>query len=111
MALKVLYRITFTYLDNIYEIYAGKIHESSMFGFLVIEDFVFGESTSLVVDPLEEKLKLEFQGVNRTHIPLQAVLRIDEVNKQGVSKMRDKSSSEVNKVTMFPVSGKQKDER
>ena len=31
-----------------------------MYGFVVIEDIVFGKNTSLVVDPSEEKLKTEF---------------------------------------------------
>jgi len=108
MASKTLYRVTFANLDAIYEIYARKIHESDMFGFLVVEDFVFGENTSLVVDPAEERLKLEFNGVKRTFIPMHAVFRIDEVNKQGVAKVRDKSP-DVNKVTMFPVPPKHKD--
>ena len=108
MTNKTLYRVTFAYLDSVYEIYARKIHESDMFGFLVVEDFVFGENSSLVVDPSEERLKLEFNGVKRTFIPMHAVFRIDEVNKQGIAKVRDKSA-EVNKVTMFPIPGKHKD--
>lgn len=108
MTSKTLYRITFSYLDAIYEVYARKIHESDMFGFLVVEDFVFGENSSLVVDPSEERLKLEFSGVKRTFIPMHAVLRIDEVNKQGVAKVREKSS-DANKITMFPVPGKPKE--
>ena len=107
MSKKNLYRITFAYLDAVYEIYARKIHESDMFGFLVVEDFVFGENTSLVVDPSEERLKLEFNGVERTFIPMHAVFRIDEVSKQGVAKVRDKSP-DANKITMFPVPGKPK---
>lgn len=108
MTNKTLYRITFANLDAVYEIYARKIHESDMFGFLVAEDFVFGENTSLVVDPAEERLKMEFQDVKRTFIPMSSVFRIDEVNKQGVAKVREKTS-DVNKVTMFPSPGKNKD--
>jgi hypothetical protein len=105
MSKKTLYRITFSHLDAVYEIYARKISESDMFGFLEVEEFVFGENTSLVVDPAEERLKLEFNSVKRTFIPLHAVFRIDEVEKQGVAKVRDKSPDS-NKVTMFPVPGK-----
>ena len=108
MSNKTLYRVTFAHLDAVYEIYARKIHESDMFGFLVIEDFVFGENTSLVVDPSEERLKLEFNGVKRTFVPIHSVFRIDEVSKHGVAKVRDKSS-DVNKVTMFPIPSKGKD--
>ena len=102
MTNNTLYRITFAYLDAVYEMYARKIHESDMFGFIVIEDFVFGESSSLVVDPANERLRLEFNGVKRTTIPMQAVFRIDEVNSHGTAKIRDKSQ-DLAKITMFPV--------
>ena len=108
MTSKALYRVTFAYLDAVYEVYARKVSESDMFGFLVIEDFVFGENTSLVVDPSEERLKLEFNGVKRTFIPMQAVYRIDEVSKQGVAKVRDKST-DANKISLFPVPNKPKE--
>lgn len=108
MSKKQIYRITFANQDAIYEIYARKVSESEMFGFLEIEDFVFGENTSLVVDPSEERLKIEFSNIKRTFVPMHAVFRIDEVDKQGVSKVKDKSMND-NKVSMFPVSGKRKD--
>ena len=87
--------------------YARKIRESEMFGFLEIEDFVFGENTTLVIDPAEERLQLEFCDVKRTFVPLQSVFRIDEVVKAGVAKIREKSSD--GKITMFPISGKHKE--
>jgi hypothetical protein len=99
----MIFRISFSYLDSVYEVYAKHVTESDMFGFILIEDFVFGEQTSLVVDPSEEKLKLEFAGVNRIYIPSHAIHRIDEVEKQGVSKIRD--GKHANKVALFPVSG------
>ncbi len=108
MTNKTLYRITFAYLEAVYEIYARKVVESEMFGFLEVEDFVFGETTSLVVDPAEERLKLEFGSVKRTFIPMQSVFRIDEVNKRGVAKVREKSA-DTGKISMFPVQGKPKD--
>ena len=74
----------------------------------MVEDFAFGENTSLVVDPAEERLKMEFNGVKRTFIPMHTIFRIDEVNKQGVAKVRDKSPN-TNKVSMFPVPGKHSD--
>ena len=36
----------------------------------------------VVVDPTEEKLKSEFTGVKRSFIPMQAIIRIDEVEKK-----------------------------
>lgn len=95
MANKTIYRITFTNQDNTYEIYARHVGESDMFGFLEIEEFVFGETTQLLVDPSEERLKNEFAGVKRTYVPMHSVLRIDEVEKEGVGKIHDKKGSNV----------------
>lgn len=102
MASKTLYRITFSYLDAIYEMYARKVYESDLFGFVEVEEFVFGEHTSLVVDPSEERLKTEFHEVTRTYVPAHAVLRIDVVHKRGTAKIHDKQP--VNgKISPFPV--------
>lgn len=108
MSKERLYRITFSNQDAIYEIYARKVCESEMFGFLEVEDFVFGEHSSLVVDPSEERLKIEFSSIKRTFIPMHSVFRIDEVNKRGSAKVRDKSGAD-SKVSLFPVQGKSKD--
>lgn len=72
---------------KIYEIFARQITQSSMYGFVEIEELVFGEKTSLVVDPSEERLKDEFAGVKRTYIPMHSVIRIDEVEKRGTAKI------------------------
>ncbi|MCG7943854.1 MAG: DUF1820 family protein, partial [Candidatus Thiodiazotropha taylori] len=50
--------------------------------FVEVEDLIFQETSSLVVDPSAEKLKEEFSGVQRTRIPIHSVIRIDEVEKQ-----------------------------
>lgn len=102
MSKKTLYRITFANQDAVYEIYARKIMESEIFGFIEVEEFIFGENTALVVDPSEERLKLEFEDVKRTFIPMQAVFRIDEVTRQGTGKVKEKSR-ETGAVSLFPV--------
>ena len=63
---------------------ARQIFQSDMWGFIEVEEFVFGERSQLVVDPSEEKLKNEFKGVKRSYIPMHSIIRIDEVEKQGV---------------------------
>ncbi len=108
MAKESLYRITFANQETVYEIYAHKVCESEIFGFLEVEDLVFGENSALVVDPSEERLKVEFSSVKRTFIPMHAVFRIDEVSKQGVAKMRDKVKTD-NKVSLFPLPNKRND--
>ena len=60
---------------------------------------MFDERSQVVVDPSEEKLKSEFTGVRRSFIPMQAIIRIDEVEKTGVAKI-----SSGDKITPFPVS-------
>lgn len=98
---KTIFRITFSYLDSVYELYARQVIESDMFGFILIEDFLFGEQTALVVDPSEEKLKVEFNGVKRIFVPTGSIHRIDEVEQNGVPKIRD--GKNISKVALFPV--------
>jgi hypothetical protein len=108
MTKKTLFRITFANQEAIYEVYARSMKESDIFGFLEVEELVFGEQTSLVVDPSEERLKLEFSGVKRTFIPMHSIYRIDEVNKQGTAKVKD-NPGYGGKVSPFPGTGKIKE--
>ena len=43
----------------------------------------------MIVDPAEEKLKNEFSAVKRSFIPMQSVVRIDEVEKEGACKISE----------------------
>jgi hypothetical protein len=103
METKRIYRISFYNQADIYELHARKVYQSDLYAFVEIEDIIFGERSTVVVDPSEEKLKSEFAGVTRTHIPLQAVIRIDEVEREGMNKIisADKLSG---KVTPLPLS-------
>jgi hypothetical protein len=82
----------------VYEVYCREVYTSDLWGFIEIEDFVFGERNQMVVDPGEEKLKSEFAGVKRSFIPLQAVVRIDEVEKEGVPTI-----SKGDNIAPFPI--------
>ncbi|MEE9142749.1 MAG: DUF1820 family protein [Gammaproteobacteria bacterium] len=86
-AKKHIYKIVFMNQGKVFEIYARSVSQGGLFGFIEVEDFVFGERTSVVVDPSEERIKSEFSGVKRSYLPMHSVLRIDEVEKQGVSKI------------------------
>lgn len=99
MPARHLYKIVFMNQGDVYEIYARKVSQNTLFGFVEIEDLVFGERSSVVVDPSEERLQSEFSGVKRTFIPMHAVVRIDEVDKQGAGKI---STVEGGKVAQFP---------
>ncbi|MDA0705309.1 MAG: DUF1820 family protein [Planctomycetota bacterium] len=94
-----LYRVVFMSQGQVYEIYAREVSHGDLFGFVSVEQFVFGERTTVVVDPSEEKIKSEFAHVKRTYLPMHSVLRIDVVDKQGASKI---SKLEGN-VAQFPV--------
>jgi hypothetical protein len=87
MAASHIFRILFVNQGKVYEVYARKVNHGELFGFIEVEDLVFGERSSVVLDPSEERIKSEFNGVKRTFLPLHSVLRIDEVKKQGVSKI------------------------
>lgn len=95
---KTLYKVRFINGDKVYELYARHVFQGDLYGFVVVEDLVFGETSSVVVDPQEEKLKSEFEGVKQTLIPMHAVLRIDQVKNRGIAKV---SSVEGN-VASFP---------
>jgi hypothetical protein len=102
MSRKPLYRIIFHNQGKVYEIYARNVHSAGLFGFVEVEKIVFCEKSSMVVDPSEESLKSEFSGVTRTYIPMHAVIRIDEVSRQGSAKVTELSTRGGN-VMPFPV--------
>lgn len=98
MSTEHVYRIRFINQDKIYELYARDVYQGELYGFVVIEGLMFDAHTTVVVDPSEEKLKTEFEGVNQTIIPMHAVIRIDEVEKRGTPKIADVGGN----VSAFP---------
>lgn len=104
MANQPVYKVIFQNGNQVFEVFARQIYQSDMWGFIEVEEFVFGERSQILVDPSEEKLKNEFSGVKRSYIPLQAIIRIDEVDKEGSSKVSDVTASEGN-VASFPFAG------
>ena len=79
MQVKKNYRVIFYNNEDVYEIYASHVFPSEMYGFIEVEELLFGERSKVLVDPGEEKLKAEFSGVKRSYIPMNAIVRIDEV--------------------------------
>lgn len=100
MSAKHIYKIIFVNQGKLYEIYARKVTHGELFGFIEVESLVFGERSAVVVDPSEERIKSEFSGVERTFLPLHSIVRIDQVQKQGVSKI---TSVEGSNVSQFPM--------
>src|SRR5471030_1426874 len=95
-----LYRIQFINNGKNYQLYVRELNQSAMFGFIEIGDFIFYSQSAVLVDPSEEKLKTEFDGVSRSYIPLQAVIRIDIVTEKGSALISDLGDN----VTAFPYS-------
>ncbi len=95
-----MYKVLFHNQGQIYEVYARSIYQSDLYGFIEVEDYVFGSRTQVVIDPGEDKLRSEFEGVQRSFIPMPAIIRIDEVEKEGVAKITD---SKDGNVTPFPM--------
>lgn len=85
---KPFYRVIFLQHGQLYEVYAREVTSSSLFGFLEVADLQFSRS-EIIADPSEEKLKQEFSGVSRVFIPYHAVLRIDQVEKAGTSRIAE----------------------
>ena len=100
---KSIYRIVFHNQGNIYELYAREISQSAMYAFVEVGDIIFGERSKVVVDPSDEKLKAEFSGVKRTYVPLHAVVRIDEVEKEGTGKITEASGGNVSSFPFPPM--------
>lgn len=100
MSARRLYKISFVSQGKVYEIYARSVAQGTLFGFIEVEKLVFGERSTVVVDPSEERIKSEFEGVRRTYLPMHSILRIDEVEKEGVSKI---SKAEGGNVAQFPM--------
>ena len=99
MAASHIFKVVFANQGKVYEIYARKVSHGTLWGFVEVEELVFGEKSSVVVDPSEERVKAEFEGVKRTYLPMHSIVRIDEVRKQGISKI----SADGANVTQFPV--------
>ena len=78
-----LYKVIFLNQGQTYVLYARNIYQSDLYGFIEVEDYIFGEQTQVVIDPSEERLKTEFDGVFRSYVPIHAVVRIDEVQQEG----------------------------
>ena len=101
MAASHIFKVLFVNQGKVYEIYARKVGHGGLFGFIEVEELVFGERSSVVLDPGEERIKSEFTGVKCTMLPMHSILRIDEVKKQGQAKIM---ALEGSNVAPFPMS-------
>ena len=108
MKTKSVYKIIFIQLGEIYEVFAKQIYQSDMYGFIEVEEYIFNKDKQLVVDPSSEKLKNEFSKVERSYIPTNSIIRIDEVNESGEAKIK-KNDGKVSPIPLNIQPTKNKD--
>jgi len=96
----ILYKVIFINRSKVYELYARDVFSSEIYGFIYVAELVFDQNQRLVIDPAEEKLRDEFENVNVLHLPLQSIIRIEEVKKKQSCKIREIKSGE--NISQFP---------
>lgn len=102
MTEKYIYKVVFYNQGEIYEIFARKVSQGGLFGFVEVEELSWSQGTKVVIDPSQERLEKEFEGVKRVHIPMHSVVRIDEVEKQGVGRISTPKDGDAGNVRVFP---------
>jgi hypothetical protein len=101
MASSHIFKIMFVNQGKVYEVYARKVSQGRLFGFIEVEGLTFGTRSGVLLDPGEERIKSEFEGVACTMLPMHSILRIDEVKKQGQAKISALEGG--SNVTQFPL--------
>ncbi|MDO5505066.1 MAG: DUF1820 family protein [Pseudoxanthomonas suwonensis] len=102
---KPLYKVTFFNHGKVYELYARSVASGALWGFTEVSGLEFDVRDGLVLDPTEERLRDEFGNTRVLHLPMQSIVRIEEVDKKGASAIRDATSGE-SVVTPFPMPGR-----
>jgi hypothetical protein len=97
-----IFKIVFLNQGKVYEIFARTVRQGELYGFVEVEDLIFQDSSSLVVDPSAERLKEEFAGVHCTRIPIHTVIRIDEVEKDEHGPGKITEIDGASNITPFP---------
>jgi len=101
VATRKLYKIVFHNAGKVYELYARQVASSEMWGFTTVSGLEFGTREGVLVDPTEERLREEFADTRTLHLPVHAIVRIEEVGRRGAAAIRDGSSGE--KVVPLPM--------
>jgi hypothetical protein len=75
---KTYFKVSFTRDQELYQVCARQVRASDLYGLIEISEFVFPER-KLVFNPGEDRLRREFEGIQRTFLPYHTIVRIDEV--------------------------------
>ena len=104
MASQTLYKVVFVNQGQIYEVYARSVGQGALFGFIEIEELVFGERSHRGARSVRGEDQVGIQG-GQAYLPADAfaIIRIDEVDKQGTSKISKVEGSNVAQFPSVPV--------
>lgn len=96
-----MFKVTFHNHGKVYELFCERVEGSHLnYGFIALSKLSFVEG-AVVIDPIEERMRDEFSDVEVLHLPMHAVIRVEQVKQRGASVIRDRESGE--KVTPFPL--------
>jgi len=87
------YKIVFQNQGQVVELYARHVSQGVLFGFIEVEGLIFGARSQVVLDPTEEGLRNEYGAARRLYLPLHAVLRVEEVEHAGQSRVTEAGES------------------
>ena len=96
-----IYRVQFKTDSHYYDLYVRHVYPSDMPGFVCVEGFLFHDENQLLIDPRTEKLHAEFGEVRTAFIPYHQIIRIDQVEREGDSRIQPASPSS-GKTIPFP---------
>ena len=99
---KKIFKVRFQNEGKIFEIFAREVTQGHLFGFVEVADLVWGTKSEVIIDPSEQELRNEFAGVTRIHVPMHALLRIDEVEKGGAGKIIPMPTAAASKTPSAP---------
>jgi hypothetical protein len=102
---KPLYKISFLNHGQVYELYARRVSSGDLWGFIDVSELIFDVREGVVIDPTEERLRSEFADTRVLHLPMQSVLRVEQVERKGQAAIRDAATGE-QVVTPFPLPAK-----
>ena len=108
MAKKKVYLVRFVGDKQLYELYAYQVSQSHLPGFIEVSELIWDQQSDLVIDPNEERLRVEMSGVISLMIPMHSIQRIDVVKDKGKPKVKPTSGDAGSKITSFPSTKKDK---
>jgi hypothetical protein len=97
-----IFKVSFFNNGKVYQLHAQQVGQGDLYGFVSVSELLFDEHTTVVIDPAEERLKAEFEGVNRLILPMHAIIRIEEVEQRGQNKILEMDGKASN-ITPFPM--------